>query len=78
MIFGTVDEVVTNWVMSDHKYDLVALSKTVHGLLICSLWLSSIMGGIMLKFLSVKVEDHIAVATLNHAPANAMSSQVMQ
>lgn len=31
----------------------------------------------MLKFLSVKVEDHIAVATLNHAPANAMSSQVM-
>lgn len=34
MIFGTVDEVVTNWVMSDHKYDLVALSKTVHGLLI--------------------------------------------
>ena len=41
------------------------------------LWLSSIMGGIMLKFLSVRVEDHIAVATLNHAPANAMSSQVM-
>ena len=31
----------------------------------------------MLKFLSVRVEDHIAVATLNHAPANAMSSQVM-
>ena len=28
----------------------------------------------MLKFLSVRVEDHIAVATLNHAPANAMSS----
>ncbi|EAO51645.1 3-hydroxybutyryl-CoA dehydratase [Bacillus thuringiensis serovar israelensis ATCC 35646] len=24
-----------------------------------------------------KSEDHIAVATLNHAPANAMSSQVM-
>ncbi|PEW81162.1 MULTISPECIES: TetR/AcrR family transcriptional regulator [Bacillus cereus group] len=36
MIFGTVDEVVTNWVMSDHKYDLVALSKTVHGLLIAA------------------------------------------
>ncbi|MGC9300046.1 enoyl-CoA hydratase [Bacillus cereus] len=31
----------------------------------------------MLEFLSVRVEDHIAVATLNHAPANAMSSQVM-
>ena len=76
MIFGTVDEVVTNWVMSDHKYDLVALSKRYTGYLL-RLWLSSIMGGIMLKFLSVRVEDHIAVATLNHAPANAMSSQVM-
>ncbi len=35
------------------------------------------MGGIKLKFLSVTVEDHIAVVTFNHPPANAMSSQVM-
>ena len=76
MIFGTVDEVVTNWVMSDHKYDLVALSKTVHGLLLQLVVIVN-NGRIMLKFLSVRVEDHIAVATLNHAPANAMSSQVM-
>ena len=34
MIFGTVDEVVTNWVMSDHKYDLVALSKRYTGYLL--------------------------------------------
>ena len=34
MIFGTMDEIVTIWVMNDHKYDLVALHKTVHGLLI--------------------------------------------
>ncbi|MFD3445379.1 TetR/AcrR family transcriptional regulator [Microbacteriaceae bacterium 4G12] len=34
MIFGTIDEVVTNWVMSDRKYDLVALSDTVHELLV--------------------------------------------
>lgn len=34
MVFGAIDEVVTNWVMSEHKYDLVALSKTVHELLI--------------------------------------------
>ena len=34
MIFGTVDEVVTNWVMSDHKYDLVALSKRYMGYLL--------------------------------------------
>nr|WP_028400910.1 TetR/AcrR family transcriptional regulator [Ectobacillus panaciterrae] len=34
MVFGAIDEVVTNWVMSDHKYDLVELSKTVHELLV--------------------------------------------
>ena len=33
-IFGTVDEVVTNWVMSHHKYDLVALSKRYTGYLL--------------------------------------------
>ncbi|WP_188389278.1 TetR/AcrR family transcriptional regulator [Priestia taiwanensis] len=30
MIFGTLDEIVTSWVMSEHKYDLVALAKNVH------------------------------------------------
>ncbi|TCT25053.1 TetR family transcriptional regulator [Melghiribacillus thermohalophilus] len=30
MIFGTVDEVVTNWVMKDQKYDLVKQAKDVH------------------------------------------------
>lgn len=30
MIFGTMDEVATTWVMSDHKYDLLALVKPVH------------------------------------------------
>lgn len=34
MIFGTIDEVATNWVMKEHKYDLIALSKTVHQLLV--------------------------------------------
>ncbi|WP_416827609.1 TetR/AcrR family transcriptional regulator [Ectobacillus polymachus] len=34
MIFGTIDEVATNWVMKDHKYDLIALSNTVHQLLV--------------------------------------------
>ncbi|UOY94247.1 TetR family transcriptional regulator [Ectobacillus sp. JY-23] len=34
MVFGSIDEVVTNWVMSDHKYNLVALSTTVHELLV--------------------------------------------
>lgn len=33
MIFGTLDEVVTNWVMSERKYDLVSLTPTVHELL---------------------------------------------
>jgi TetR/AcrR family transcriptional regulator, fatty acid metabolism regulator protein len=34
MIFGTIDETVTTWVMNDQKYDLPALSKDVHELLI--------------------------------------------
>lgn len=33
MIFGTIDEVMTNWVMSDYKYDLVEMSRIVHELL---------------------------------------------
>ena len=34
MIFGTIDETVTSWVMNDQKYNLVALAKDVHQLLI--------------------------------------------
>nr|WP_027724127.1 TetR/AcrR family transcriptional regulator [Tuberibacillus calidus] len=34
MIFGTLDETVTNWVMNDHKYDLKALAQPVTDLLI--------------------------------------------
>lgn len=34
MIFGTVDELVTTWVMNDHKYDLTAASKDVTDMLL--------------------------------------------
>ncbi|MFD1735969.1 TetR/AcrR family transcriptional regulator [Bacillus salitolerans] len=34
MIFGTIDETVTSWVMNDQKYDLIQLVKPVHQLLI--------------------------------------------
>ncbi|WP_144461552.1 fatty acid metabolism transcriptional regulator FadR [Bacillus subtilis] len=34
MIFGTIDETVTTWVMNDQKYDLVALSNSVLELLV--------------------------------------------
>ena len=34
MIFGTLDETVTNWVMNDHKYDLSALAEPVTNLLL--------------------------------------------
>ncbi|MDT8859458.1 TetR family transcriptional regulator [Alkalihalobacillus sp. MEB130] len=34
MIFGTIDEVVTNWVMKECKYDLISLSKPVHKMLL--------------------------------------------
>lgn len=33
MIFGTMDETVTNWVMQDEKYDLITQSDAVHALL---------------------------------------------
>lgn len=34
MIFGTIDEVVTNWVMKEHKYELLPLANPVHTLLL--------------------------------------------
>lgn len=37
MIFGTIDEVVTNWVMKEHKYNLVILAKPVHTMLLNAL-----------------------------------------
>ncbi|MDN3449128.1 MULTISPECIES: TetR/AcrR family transcriptional regulator [Planococcus] len=33
MVFGTMDETITTWVMNDHKYDLVSLAPKVHRLL---------------------------------------------
>ncbi|MGK7377946.1 TetR/AcrR family transcriptional regulator [Planococcus sp. 1R117A] len=33
MVFGTMDETITTWVMNDHKYDLVDLAPKVHRLL---------------------------------------------
>ncbi|WP_042345452.1 TetR/AcrR family transcriptional regulator [Bacillus massiliigorillae] len=37
MIFGTLDEVVTTWVMNEQKYDLRSLSRQVHTLFIAGL-----------------------------------------
>ncbi|RWR05177.1 TetR/AcrR family transcriptional regulator [Siminovitchia fortis] len=34
MIFGTMDETATTWVMNEHKYDLVALAPKVHQLIL--------------------------------------------
>ncbi|WP_438311315.1 TetR/AcrR family transcriptional regulator [Sporosarcina sp. FA9] len=33
MVFGTIDETITSWVMNDQKYDLMRLSPEVHKLL---------------------------------------------
>lgn len=33
MIFGMLDEVVTNWVMQDQRYDLNQQAKDVHFLI---------------------------------------------
>ncbi|MFC4022602.1 TetR/AcrR family transcriptional regulator [Oceanobacillus longus] len=37
MIFGTLDEIVTNWVMKEQKYDLLSQVPEVHALLIGAL-----------------------------------------
>ncbi|MBS4194913.1 TetR/AcrR family transcriptional regulator [Lederbergia citri] len=34
MIFGTIDETVTTWVINEQKYDLVSLAPAVHKLLL--------------------------------------------
>lgn len=33
MVFGTMDETITTWVMNEHKYDLMKLAPRVHRLL---------------------------------------------
>lgn len=37
MVFGTIDETITSWVMNDQKYDLIELTPKVHKLLIKAL-----------------------------------------
>lgn len=34
VIFGAIDEVVTNWVMKDHKYELTPLAKPLNSMLL--------------------------------------------
>ncbi|MDM5299012.1 TetR/AcrR family transcriptional regulator [Bacillus pumilus] len=34
MVFGTIDETATTWVMNDQKYDLSSLAEKVHDLLL--------------------------------------------
>ncbi|MER2237304.1 MAG: TetR/AcrR family transcriptional regulator C-terminal domain-containing protein, partial [Psychrobacillus sp.] len=34
MVFGTIDETTTSWVMNEYKYDLVGLTEKVHRLLL--------------------------------------------
>ncbi|WP_416151431.1 TetR/AcrR family transcriptional regulator [Salipaludibacillus sp. HK11] len=33
IIFGAIDEVVTNWVMKDHRYELAPLAESIHRML---------------------------------------------
>ncbi|CAM3819880.1 TetR/AcrR family transcriptional regulator [Alkalicoccus chagannorensis] len=38
VIFGAIDEVVTNWVMKDHRYELMPLAEPLHAFLIKGLY----------------------------------------
>lgn len=37
MVFGTIDETITSWVMNEQKYDLIELSPKVHRLIMKAL-----------------------------------------
>lgn len=37
MVFGTIDETITSWVMNDQKYDLMKLTPEVHRLIMNAL-----------------------------------------
>lgn len=37
MIFGTLDEIVTNWVMKEQKYSLVDMTPEIHRMLVSAL-----------------------------------------
>lgn len=37
MVFGTIDETITSWVMNGQKYDLLQLTPTVHKLIVKAL-----------------------------------------
>ncbi|WP_455660955.1 TetR/AcrR family transcriptional regulator [Pradoshia sp.] len=41
MVFGTLDEIVTTWVMNEQKYDLVKQAEPVHDLIIKGLGANS-------------------------------------
>lgn len=42
LIFGAIDEVVTNWVMKDHRYELAPIAEIIHRMLLKGLSKSSI------------------------------------
>ncbi|WP_152654792.1 TetR/AcrR family transcriptional regulator [Oceanobacillus sp. CFH 90083] len=37
MIFGTLDEIVTNWVMKEQKYNLIEMAPEIHRMLVSAL-----------------------------------------
>ena len=71
MVFGTIDETITSWVMNDQKYDLMKLAPNVHRLIMK--WYKSIKRGWdEMEFLSVTIEEGVAIVTINRPPANAL------
>ena len=43
MVFGTIDETITSWVMNDQKYDLMKLSPEVHRLIMNGMKAKSVL-----------------------------------
>ncbi len=78
MVFGTIDETITTWVMNEFRYDLLESAPKVKKLLLNGLKSINAKGTRRMEFLTWKVEENVAIVTINRPPANALSRQLIQ
>ncbi len=82
MIFGTLDETVTTWVMNEQKYDLAALAEPVYELLVKRVRRRALeqaeRGEASWSSFRIAKEEFVAVVTFSRPPANALASAVLK
>ena len=75
MIFGTMDETATSWVINEQKYNLVALRAGCAQPYLERLWYEG--GMLIMKFFTLEKEGQAAFIKINRPPANALSYAVI-